>query len=145
MTQLQRSAVVAYTPAQMFELVNGVEAYPQFLPWCRSGRIESQTGESVEATLEIAWCGFQKSFTTRNRLQAPERIDIELVKGPFRHLGGYWTFLPATHGGCQVTLTLEFELAGHFFDRLFQPVFYGIANSLVDAFCRRAVTVYGHN
>ena len=141
--RLQRSALVIFTPQQMFDLVNGVEEYPCFLPWCRNGRIESMVSDEMVATLEIVWGGFQKSFTTRNRLQAPDRLDIALVRGPFRTLQGHWTFRVLPDALCQVTLVLEFELSGHFLDRLFQPVFYGIAGSLVDAFCKRAKEIYG--
>ena len=143
MTQIERSAVVGYTPRQMFELVNHVADYPRFLPWCRSGRVLRESETEVEACLEIAWSGLHKSFTTRNTLHMPDRIDIRLVSGPFRRLAGHWQFQAVGETGCRVSLALEFELAGHFFDRLFQPVFYRIANSLVDAFCKRAAEIYG--
>ena len=143
MTRIERSAVVGYTPRQMFELVNNIQDYPRFLTWCRTGRILAQADAWVEASLEIAWSGLRKSFTTRNTLHVPDRMDIRLVSGPFRRLEGHWQFQPVGETGCRVSLELEFELTGHFLDRLFQPVFWGIANSLVEAFCRRAGEVYG--
>ena len=150
MNRLQQSAVVPYTPVQMFDLVNGVSEYPNFLPWCGASRIEKQEGDSLEATLDIVWAGLKKSFTTRNTLTTPDRIDIDLAKGPFRHLKGVWTFermgMEDERGeeSCKVSLVLEFELSGGILDMMFQPVFLMIANSMVDAFCKRATVVYGN-
>lgn len=143
MTIIQRNALVAYSTRQMFELVNNIEDYPRFLPWCPKSEILSRTDKEVEATLEIAWSGMHKSFTTRNILFPYERMDIQLVKGPFRHLEGRWSFIPLGEHGCKVHMELEFELAGNFVDKIFQPIFNHIANSLVEAFCKRAVEVYG--
>jgi ribosome-associated toxin RatA of RatAB toxin-antitoxin module len=143
MTTIKRSALVAYTARQMFELVNSIEEYPRFLPWCRSSQIIDKADTQVEASLEIAWSGIHKSFITRNHLYPYERIDITLVKGPFRHLVGHWGFVAYGEHGCKINLDLEFELAGHFFDAVFEPIFNRIANSLVEAFCKRAAEVYG--
>ncbi|EKD55329.1 MAG: cyclase/dehydrase [uncultured bacterium] len=144
MTIIKRSAVVAYTPRQMFELVNSIEEYPRFLPWCRQSHILTRTAAEVKASLEIVWSGIHKSFTTRNHLHPHEKIEIELVEGPFRHLEGRWEFVALGEHGCKVNLALEFELTGHVFDRIFQPIFHHIANSLVDAFCRRAANIYAN-
>ncbi len=144
MTTIQRSAMVAFTARQMFELVNNIEEYPRFLPWCRSSQILVQNEAEVEASLEIAWSGMHKSFTTRNTLYPYEKIDITLVHGPFRRLEGHWSFISYGEHGCKVNLNLEFELAGNMLDKIFQPIFHHIANSLVDAFCRRAAVIYGH-
>lgn len=143
MTTIKRSALVAYTARQMFELVNSIEEYPRFLPWCHSSHIIDRTDTEVEASLEIAWSGIHKSFITRNHLYPDERIDITLVKGPFRRLEGHWRFIALGEHGCKITLDLEFELAGHFLDVVFEPIFHRIANSLVDAFCKRAGDIYG--
>jgi ribosome-associated toxin RatA of RatAB toxin-antitoxin module len=144
MTIIQRNALVPYSTRQMFELVNNIEDYPRFLPWCSGCKILSQTDQVVEATLEIVWSGIHKSFTTRNTLYPVERMDMKLVEGPFRQLEGRWGFMPLGEQGCKVHMELEFELAGGFMDKLFQPIFNNIANSLVDAFCKRAVEVYGN-
>lgn len=144
MTMIQRSALVTYSPRQLFELVNNIEDYPRFLPWCRESRILHRSEEEVVATLEIVWSGIRKSFTTRNRLYPYDRIDITLEKGPFRHLEGNWTFVELAEKSSKINLELEFELAGHFFDRIFEPIFHHIANSLVDLFCKRAVEIYGN-
>lgn len=143
MTIIQRNALVSYSTRQMFELVNNIEDYPRFLPWCGASHILSRTDKEIEATLDIAWSGMHKSFTTRNILFPTERMDIQLIKGPFRHLEGRWNFTPLGEHGCKVHMELEFELTGNFVDKIFQPIFNHIANSLVDAFCKRAVEVYG--
>lgn len=144
MTIIKRHALVPYSPRQMFELVNDIDDYPRFLPWCASSKIDSRSEDSIEATLDITWSGMHKSFTTRNILHPYERVEIQLVKGPFKHLEGRWSFLPLGDRGCKVFVELEFEFTGSLFDRLFQPIFNHIANSLVDAFCKRAVEVYGN-
>lgn len=144
MTTIKRHALVPYTCHQMFELVDRVEDYPRFLPWCSKSEIISRNQAEVDATLEIVWSGIHKSFTTRNFLHPHDHIEITLIKGPFRHLEGRWTFKQLGDQGCKVNMELEFELAGGVFDIVFQPIFNKIANSLVDAFCKRAVEVYGN-
>jgi len=143
MNTLKRSALVPYSARQMYELVNGIEDYPRFLPWCHSSRIISRTENEVVAELEINWKGIHKSFTTRNILQPYDRMQIELVNGPLKRLDGIWHFKALNETACKVMLDLEFQFAGGIFDRLFEPVFQHIANTLVDAFCKRAVELYG--
>lgn len=147
MTIIQRSALVAYSTRQMFELVNNVEDYPRFLPWCRTSQVLQRSATEVQASLDIAWVGMHKSFTTQNILHPFERIEISLVKGPFRHLTGRWRFiaLHEAEAACKVSLDLEFELAGGLVDKAFSPIFHHIANSLVDFFCKRALEVYGQS
>src|SRR3990167_115757 len=101
MTTIKRSALVAYTARQMFELVNSIEEYSRFLPWCRSSHVITQTAADVEASIDIAWSGMHKSFTTRNHLYPYERIDITLIQGPFRHLEGRWEFKELNAHGCK--------------------------------------------
>jgi ribosome-associated toxin RatA of RatAB toxin-antitoxin module len=144
MMVIKRSALVPYSPRQMFELVNNIEDYPRFLQWCRDSKVLSQNEQEVEASIEVAWSGIHKTFTTRNRLYPYERIEITLVKGPFRHLEGKWDFISLGTEGCKVDLHLEFELPATFVDRLVEPIFSRIANSLVDAFCKRAIEIYGY-
>lgn len=145
MTVIKRNALVSYSARQMFELVNHIEDYPRFLPWCRQAQILHQDEKVIEASLEIAWSGIHKSFTTRNHLTPFEKIEMKLVTGPFRHLDGTWQFIQLGDQGCKVCLDLEFELTGNIVDRVFQPIFNHIANSLVDAFCKRAVEIYGND
>lgn len=143
MNTLKRSALVPYSAHQMFELVNHIEDYPRFLPWCHNSEILSRTDTEVVAKLEINWKGMHKSFTTRNLLIPNQSMKMELVDGPLKHLDGLWQFHPLNDHACKVQLDLEFEFAGSFIDRLFEPVFQHIANTLVDAFCKRAVAIYG--
>lgn len=127
----------------MFELVNNVDDYPRFLPWCHSSHIVSQSKKEVVATLDVNWKGIHKSFTTRNQLFPGDRIEISLVNGPLQHLEGIWRFQALGDHACKVMLDLEFEFAGGMIDRLFQPIFQHIANTLVESFCKRAAEVYG--
>jgi ribosome-associated toxin RatA of RatAB toxin-antitoxin module len=142
MNNLKRSAIVPYTARQMFELVNSIEEYPRFLPWCSESKIISQSDQEIIATLEIHWKGVKKSFTTRNQLDPYKAIKMALVEGPLHHMEGNWQFQPLNEHACKVFLDLEFEFAGGFIDRLFQPIFKHIANTLVDAFCKRADELY---
>lgn len=142
MPDIKREAIVPYTPAQMYDLVNDVERYPEFLPWCQESQILLQTEDEVRASLVISGGGFRKSFTTVNRLQRDKMIEIRLLDGPFKHLEGFWRF-ESTEEGCHIVLDLEFEFAGGFFDFAFGTVFNHVANSLVEAFCKRAHSLYG--
>ncbi|MCD6038699.1 MAG: pasT [Gammaproteobacteria bacterium] len=143
MNVIKRTATVRYSPQQMFELVNNIKDYPRFLPWCSASTILYHDDKEVEAALEIEWSGIHKNFTTRNYLYPYERIKITLVHGPFRHLEGKWMFTAFEEHGCKVDLELEFDLGGRLVDKIFQPIFNHMANSLVDLFCKRAVEVYG--
>jgi len=141
-TTINKSALVRYSASEMFALVNDIESYPQFLPWCRSAQVLSRETDEVRATLELARGGIQKSFTTSNRLQADKIIEIRLVEGPFRHLNGFWRFDPLSEQASKVSLDMSFEFAP-VLDFVIGPVFRSIADSLVDAFHKRAVEVYG--
>ena len=103
----------------------------------------SRTETEIVAELEIVWKGIHKRFSTRNTIYPYNQIDISLVHGPLQHLEGIWQFKPLDDKASKVLLDLEFAFAGGFFDKLFQPVFQHIANTLVDAFCKRAVEIYG--
>ncbi len=142
-TRVERTALVPFTAQQMFDLVADVARYPQFLPWCRSAQVDFADAQHQQATLEIAKGPLKKSFTTRNRLAAPERIEIALVSGPFRSLDGAWTFEDLDGNGARVRLEMNFEMAGALLGRTLSPVFAEIANTLVEAFCQRARTLYG--
>ncbi len=143
MPTISRNALVPYSPAQMFALVDDIESYPDFLPWCASAKVHSRTEDEVRATIEIAKGAVRRSFTTLNRLQRDKMIEMRLLEGPFRHLEGFWRFDPIDDRGCRVSLDLDFEFASAALSLLVGPVFQQIANTLVDAFCRRAEEVYG--
>lgn len=144
MNKLKRHAIVPFSTHQMFGLVDSIEDYPAFLPWCQSAVEEQRTEKEVVATLQIVWKGVHKSFTTRNLLDPHGRMEIQLLDGPLKHLNGIWQFTQLGDTASKVVLDLEFEFSGGWIDRLFQPVFQQIANTLVDAFCKRAVELYGN-
>src|SRR5688572_25918477 len=127
----------------MFDLVNDVESYPKFLHWCRAARIDLKQGNTIEATLDIGVLGFHQSFTTRNTLQRPERIGIDLVSGPFRSLRGEWRFIPVPDRGSDISLMLTFELTLSPFGLVFTRVFEELAGSQMTAFVDRASRTYG--
>lgn len=144
MSHIQRSALVHYSPAEMYQLVNNVTDYSEFLPWCRSSSISSQSETEMVASVEIAKGVLNKTFTTRNRLENNRRIELELVDGPFKKLRGHWQFdALKTANACRVSLELEFEFDSAMMSIAAKPIFTQIANSLVDSFCKRAVDVYG--
>lgn len=143
MATVNKSALVLYSAAEMYRLVEDIETYPKFLPWCRSARILSQDETEVRATIEMAKGGVHKSFTTCNRMARDRRIDIRLLEGPFEHLEGHWRFEPLRADASKVTLDMEFEFASTLLRLAVEPVFKQITNSLVDAFCQRAMEVYG--
>lgn len=143
MSNISRNIVVSYTTAQMYSLVNAVEDYPRFLPWCVSSHILHRDDDEVKASLVISSAGFSKSFTTHNRLQKDKMIEIRLIDGPFKHLEGFWRFDHLSENTCRVSLDMEFELAGGLLNFAFGPIFHQMANSLVDAFEVRAKEIYG--
>lgn len=144
MTHIKRSALVHYSPAEMYQLVNDVAAYASFLPWCRSSEVKSESETEMVASVEIAKGILNKTFTTHNQLQKDIRIELQLVDGPFKKLSGYWQFdALKTDNACKVNLELDFEFDNAMMSIAAKPIFTQIANSLVDSFCKRAVDVYG--
>ena len=143
MPTISKTALVPYSPQQMYALVNDIAAYQSFLPWCRSSKLLSETEDEIRATIEIAHGSLSKSFTTCNRLQRNKMIEMRLEQGPFRHLEGFWRFDFLGEQACKVSLDLDFEFSNKLVGMAMGPLFSQIANSLVDAFSRRAVDVYG--
>jgi ribosome-associated toxin RatA of RatAB toxin-antitoxin module len=127
----------------MYELVKDVDGYANFLPWCSGSRLVSATEDRICGEIEVSRAGIRQSFTTCNGLVRNEQITIGLEKGPFKSLDGGWNFTPLQEQACKVELTLNFEFSGVLIDKAFGAVFNQIANSLVDAFCKRAGEVYG--
>lgn len=131
-----------HTPAQMFDLVNDVEAYPRRFTWCADARVLSREDTSLIARLELRIGGLTQAFTTGNRLEPPQRIDMQLVEGPFRHLAGAWQFAALGDVGCKVSLALDFEYTG-LMAPLMRAGFQKLADRLVDEFCVEARRTYG--
>ncbi len=143
MATVKKSALVLYSAAEMYNLVNDIENYPQFLPWCRSASVVLCGEDELRATIEMAKGAVHKTFTTSNRMQKHKMIDIRLLEGPFQRLEGYWRFDPLRADACKVSLDMEFEFSSTLLRKVIEPVFKQIASSLVDAFCKRAVDIYG--
>ena len=144
MPLISRNALVPYDVAEMYQLVDDIEAYEKFLPWCRSTEVISRTDEEVQASIEIAKGALNKSFTTINRLQKNKMIEMRLVKGPFKHLHGYWRFDELKNSkACKISLDLDFEFESKLIAFAVGPVFSQIANSMVESFSKRAIEVYG--
>ncbi|MFQ5470821.1 MAG: type II toxin-antitoxin system RatA family toxin [Gammaproteobacteria bacterium] len=143
MTNINRSALVPYTTHEMFTLVDDVESYPDFLPWCKSSTVWSRDDDEVKASVELSKGRLNKTFTTRNRLQKDKIIEMRLVEGPFNVLEGFWRFDSMGELGSKVTLDLEYDFSSKILKLTVGPVFNQIANTLVDAFCERAVVIYG--
>lgn len=145
MSTVSRSALVMHTAEQMFDLIADVESYPGFLPWCQSAQILMREGDVVEASLSLAKGSLSYEFATRNRLTANESIEMQLLKGPFSHLQGGWTFKALGAEGCKVSLDLEFEFSNPLLKATIGAVFGQAMNKMVEAFCKRADLLYGVN
>ena len=132
-----------YAAEQMYVLVEDVESYADFLPWCGDAVLHWRDGDVLEGSVEMHIAGLRRSFRTRNRMREYEAIDMELVDGPFSHLSGGWQFKALDDLGCKVSLEVEFEVKSRTTYRLLGRYFEDICNSLVDAFVRRANDIYG--
>jgi len=138
MREVKRSALIAETPARMYALVNDIERYPEFVPWCTSARVDARKAGEIVATLTIKRGPVKSEFTTRNLLETDRRVLMQFVSGPFRVLEGLWTLTPLGELGCRVELEMRFEFANRVAGALFEPLFLDTAASLVDAFVKRA-------
>lgn len=143
MKKIEKSALVTYTPEQMYLLVDDIDAYATFLPWCSKSQVVERTADFVEGELAISYSSLNKSFITRNVTTPHSQIEMQLVEGPFKHLRGLWVFTPLGNAGCKIQLNMEFEFASKILDMTIGPVFGKLANSLVDAFTERASKIYG--
>jgi ribosome-associated toxin RatA of RatAB toxin-antitoxin module len=142
MLSVKKSVLVPYSAAEMFELVDRIELYPQFLPWCGGTRALESRADGKTARIDIHYRGVRAHFTTDNVNRAGESIAMTLRDGPFRHLHGEWRFVPLAPNACKVELVLAYEFATHLLERVVGPVFGHIANTFIDAFVRRAEVVY---
>lgn len=143
MTHISRSALVRYTPRQMFDLVSDVEAYPSRFGWCSASRVLERDDEGITARLDLRLAGIVQSFTTRNTHRPPDRIHMRFVEGPFKTLEGAWTFQALGDAGSKVALALDFEFANRLAGAALRIGFQGMADRMVDDFCRVARDVYG--
>ena len=140
---VQKSALVKFSAQQMFDLVDDIESYPKFLPWCSGSRILRREDDIVDGEIQIAKAGFHKSFATRNRIDRGGKIYMSLLEGPFSKLEGVWNFMPLREDASKISLDLEFEISGKLAALAFGPVFNGICNTMVSSFTQRAKAIYG--
>jgi ribosome-associated toxin RatA of RatAB toxin-antitoxin module len=142
MASVDKTVLVAHSVEQMFNLVDRVEDYPKFLPWCGGASIAELDGTRVHATVHIDYHHIKQSFTTENNRTPPYQIDIALLDGPFRRLDGCWRFIRLSDSACKIEFRLHYEFSSKLLEKLVGPVFHYIANSFVDAFIYRAEKVY---
>lgn len=142
MIEIKRSALVRYSPEQMFELVNDVEAYPKRFTWCTGANVQSHDEHNLTARLDLSFAGLRHSFSTRNTLHRPDRIEMHLVGGPLRSLDGTWTFDPLGEKGCKVSLDLRFDFRQRLLGPALRLGFRGLADRMVDDFCAEAALTY---
>lgn len=143
MSQVVKSVLVPYTPAEMFKLVDEVELYPDFLPWCAGSELHFRDDVTTEATIHIGYKQVQQHFSTINGKRYPEEMQIRLKSGPFKKLEGYWHFKPLGDAACKIEFMMQYDFASNLLSKVLGPVFDHIANTLVDAFVVRAEKVYG--
>ena len=142
MKKIARSAIVEHSADEMYALVEQIEAYPAFLPWCAAAQVHSRTPDATRATLTLGAGGLQYSLTTLNRNRPGQAIDMRLVEGPFRRFDADWRVVPLSPDACRIEFSLEYEFSSRALGRLLAPLFDGIADSMVEAFVRRAAEVH---
>ncbi|AUU92463.1 ubiquinone-binding protein [Enterobacteriaceae bacterium A-F18] len=142
MPQISRSALVPYSAEQMYELVNDVKSYPQFLPGCTGSRVLESGPTQMTAAVDVSKAGISKTFTTRNTLTANQTILMHLVDGPFKRLMGGWKFTPLSADACRIEFNLDFEFTNKLIELAFGRIFKELAANMVDAFTVRAKEVY---
>lgn len=148
MKHVKRSVLLWYSAREMYDLVTGISAYPQFLPWCDRAEVLEQREEGLTARLGLAYAGVRHAFTTRNEHLPHEAVSVRLVEGPFSLLEGQWNFrsiaqAPEDRQACRVELDLRYAFSSRALELVLSPVFDRVANTLVDAFVERAEQVYG--
>lgn len=142
MARVEKSVLVAHPPDRMFELVDRVEDYPVFLPWCGGTELIARDECHTVATLHIAYMGIRQSFTTENSKVHPREMVIRLKEGPFSELVGNWLFVPLGEDACKIEFRLQYVFSSRMLETILSPVFSHITNTFVDAFVRRADEVY---
>ena len=143
MIRIQRSARLPYSATQMYELVNDIEAYPEFVTWCVASDVSEASEHAKRATLHFAKGAIHASMATRNELVRDRRITLHLVKGPFRHLTGVWEFDEIDGHACEVKMLMEFKFSNRLFELTLGPIFSQVANGMIAVFKQRANVVYG--
>jgi ribosome-associated toxin RatA of RatAB toxin-antitoxin module len=143
MALVEKSVLIEYSAAQMYALVENVAAYPEFLPWCGGTEILEKQDHLTRAAIVIDFRGIKQRFSTQNRADPPNLIEMTLVDGPFRQLDGSWRFKALGNEACKIEFRLHYEFSSKLLEKIFGPVFHFIASTFVDAFVKRARQLYG--
>ena len=143
MALVEKSVLIEYSAAQMYALVENVAAYPDFLPWCGGTEILKRESDVTRAAITIDFRGIKQRFSTENRANPPQLIEMTLVDGPFRQLDGSWRFKALGDDACKIEFRLHYEFSSKLLEKLVGPVFHFIASTFVDAFVKRARQLYG--
>ena len=143
MALVNKSVLVGHTAQQMFDLVDSVENYPAFLPWCSGSEVKSRLDNQMVATINIDYMHIKQHFSTENTNQPPYLIKMRLLDGPFKQLDGEWRFKVLSDAACKIEFVLHYEFSNRLLETVLGPVFGYIANSFVEAFIQRAEQVYG--
>ena len=138
MHNIHKSAIVLHPAQKMFQLVDSVENYPRFLPWCGSTQIIERDNDQTIASIEINYKGIRQTFTTENTKKQNKEMMIKLIDGPFKSLSGEWMFKNLDKDSCQIELKLEYEFSNVILEKLISPVFNMIANTFIDEFIKEA-------
>ncbi|TEW45326.1 SRPBCC family protein [Psychromonas algicola] len=143
MAEVSRSALLMYSAEEMYQLVNDVNAYPEFLPGCSETAVLVDEINLMKASVKVAKAGISQTFVTENTLVPNQSITMNLIEGPFKHLTGGWTFTALDEQACKVSLDLQFEFSSSIVELAFGRVFHELVGSMVKSFSNRAKTVYG--
>jgi Oligoketide cyclase/lipid transport protein len=143
MHKIERSALVRHSATEMFHLVNDVASYPDFLKWCKSSKVISESTDEMTAELEVTWKVLHKVFSTKNQLKAGESIKLELLDGPFEFMQGEWRFKHLRDNACKITMEIDFEFKSSVSNYVFSAIFSQICGSLIESFIKRADEIYG--
>ncbi|RXZ38422.1 type II toxin-antitoxin system RatA family toxin [Oxalobacteraceae bacterium CAVE-383] len=143
MAVVHKTVLIGYSAEQMFTLVDRVEDYPQFLPWCGGVEVRDREEHKLIAKININYHGLRQSFTTENTNAPPHAMTMRLIEGPFKHFEGTWKFHALRADACKIEFDMHYEFSSRLFESVIGPVFSVIANSFVDSFCKRAEAVYG--
>jgi ribosome-associated toxin RatA of RatAB toxin-antitoxin module len=143
MALVEKSVLIEYSAAQMYALVENVAAYPEFLPWCGGTEILEKQHDLTRAAIVIDFRGIKQRFSTQNRADPPNLIEMTLIDGPFRQLDGSWRFKALGNEACKIEFRLHYEFSSKWLEKIFGPIFHYIASTFVDAFVKRARQLYG--
>lgn len=143
MALVEKTVLIEKTPAQMYALVDDVDRYPDFLPWCSKAELKYRDEAKTVATLHIDFLSVKSHFTTENAKVFPSLMTMTLVDGPFRRFDGTWHFKPLGETACKIEFRLSYEFSSKLFEKIIGPVFSRIANTFIEAFVQRAAQVYG--